>query len=83
MSCIPIELSTINKLSGNNDTFPLCTEQAVENFNKSITVMPALLGTCKKPAKHFNMMGKLNNFTIFSIIQDKLFLLIGLILKMK
>ena len=65
MSCIPIELSTINKLSGNNDTFPLCTEKAVENFNKAIHVMPALIGNCSKACKTSQYDGKIKQFHNF------------------
>ena len=65
ISCLPIEFSTIYRLAGNDITFPLCTEQVVENYNKAISVLPDLLDTCSKACKTFQYTGTMKQFHNF------------------
>ena len=65
ISCLPIEFSTIYRLAGNEFTFPLCTEQVVENYNKAISVLPDLLDTCSKACKTFQYTGTMKQFHNF------------------
>ena len=66
ISCLPIEFSTIYRLAGNETTFPLCTEQVVQNFNKARNVMPDLLGKCSKACTTFQYTGKIKQFHNFT-----------------
>ena len=66
ISCIPIEFSTIYRLSGNNDTFPICTEQVVKNFNKAFSLFPDLLDTCSKTCKTFQYSGSMKQYHNFT-----------------
>ena len=58
MSCIPIEFSSLYRLSGNDDTFPLCTEQVLQNFKKALA-FEDLLETCSKACTTFQYTGEL------------------------
>ena len=74
ISCIPIEFSTIYMLSGNNDTFPTCTEQVVKNFNKAISVLPDLLDTCSRACKTFQYTGTMKQYHNFTNSSKEVYL---------
>ena len=62
ISCIPIEFSTIYRLAGYDDKFPLCTEHVVQNFYKAISVLPDLLGTCPRSCTTFQYTGTMKQY---------------------
>ena len=62
ISCIPIEFSTIYRLAGYDDKFPLCTEHVVQNFYKAISVLPDLLGTCPRSCTTFQYTGTIKQY---------------------
>ena len=65
-SCIPIEFSTLYGLSSNNHSFPLCTEQVLQNFQKALAFQE-LFDTCSKACTTFQYTGEMNSqFTGFT-----------------
>ena len=56
ISCIPIEFSTLYGLSSNNHSFPLCTEQVLQNFKKALAFRE-LFDTCSKACTTFQYTG--------------------------
>ena len=64
--CIPIEFSTLYELSSNNHSFPLCTEQVPQNFQKALAFQE-LFDTCSKACTTFQYTGEMNaQFTGFT-----------------
>ena len=66
ISCTPIEFSTLYGLSSNNHSFPLCTEQVLQNFKKALAFRE-LFDTCSKACTTFQYTGEMNaQFTGFT-----------------
>ena len=65
ISCIPIEFSTLYGLSSNDHSFPLCTEQALQNFKKTFVAwsiaFQELFDTCSKACTTFQYTGEMNS----------------------
>ena len=59
-NCIPIEYSTLFKLSGNNISFALCIEQG-QNFNKFTNVSMKILNECSRACKILQFSGKMES----------------------
>ena len=60
ISCIPIEFSTLYGLSSNDHSFPLCTEQVLQNFKKALVLLE-LYDTCSKACTTFQYTGEMNS----------------------